>query len=189
MGRTPAFMEVKVDQRAVWGGATALSLPQALLALGLIPREAAVGPAGAPAPGTAPGCRGRPLRRWAQARWGGSVEALLAEAAGAGRLDLAALDARHAPRGALIGWAPTSEGARGGQFRLCTDLALTVLVLERQAGALYLGSRRPERSWERLFGTGLVVDDPRVRGASLAEVLPWAPEADPGRPEGEWTCW
>lgn len=197
MGRTPPALEVKVVQRAVWGAATAVSLPQALLALGLIPRAVAATPGQAPRPagvpgpagGQAPAGRGRPLRAWAEERWRGSVDALVAEAAAAGRLDPGALDACHAPRGVLVGWAPTSAAARRGEFCLCTDLALTLLVLERQVGSLYLGSRAPDRSWERLFGPGLVVDDPRLRGVSLPEVLPWDPGADAGPPEGEWTCW
>jgi hypothetical protein len=166
MGGAPSTVVASV-QRAVWRLPTAFSLPHALLAAGLIPLEA-VPPPAQPAPG---------LGSWAHWRWKGDVAALLDEAARAGRLDPARLDPACAPAGTLIGWRPSSALAKGGAFGLCTDLALTILVLERHVGPFYFASRRPDRSWEHLFARGLVVDDPRFVGSPLAQVLPGGPPA------------
>jgi hypothetical protein len=200
-------LRVRCVQRPVWGLPAAFSLPHALLANGLIPREA-IPHAQAPPPAAAAGRKPPGTqefldnacapRLWAESRWRRDVAALLDEAAAAGRLDPARLDPARAPSDALIGWQPTSAAARRGEFGLCTDLALTILVLERCAGALYLGARAPERSWERLFVPGLVVDDPRFVARPLPEVLPFRAEAGPQplpdislpvTPEGDWSCW
>lgn len=149
---------VSVEKRPVWRRATVLSIELALVAAGLL--ELRTDRDGRP---TTTG-----LQSEAMKRWGGDVERMLADAEAAGALDRERLRAERAPRGVIIGWRPSLSNR---DWALSTDLALTVLVLERRVGELYLGGRAPDRSWEHLFEGPFAVDDPRVEGRPLLEVL------------------
>ena len=141
-------------QQPVWGAApTLLDLAATLVALGLLDEPAD------PAPD-------RPARLRAQARrrWRGSLTRLLDEAQRAGRLDRARLDGAPrggAPEGVLIGWLPLGA-ADPATPQPCADLTLTIAMLERCVGNLYIGARAPQRRWDHLFTTTLCVDDPRL---------------------------
>ncbi len=60
----------------------------------------------------------------------------------------------------VIGW---EEGrAQGGypvRCRLCRDAAVTIAVLSRTIGGIYLACREADYSFEKLLGTQLVVDE------------------------------
>lgn len=155
----PPRTDVKCVQRAVHGRPVVFSLPHVLVAAGLlVPR---IGPAYRFV---------QRIEKQARERWGGCVDRLLEEAARQGCLDDERLRSRAPLEGALIGWVPTcAEEAPEG---LCEDLTLTIQVLERCVGSLYLGAREPERTWRRLFSGPVAFDDPRLETRPLAPTQP-----------------
>jgi hypothetical protein len=88
-------------------------------------------------------------------------------------------------QGVLVGWRrlePETDGkSHGGVTRnlllhetlYCTDLALTLSILARCEGGLYLGHRTPGGSLPELAMRRLAFDDPRF--ADLSCVAPEAP--------------
>lgn len=61
--------------------------------------------------------------------------------------------------GAVIGWA-SSPARREGMVVLCQDILLTLAVLSRTASSIFLPARPPDYSWQALFRTTLIVDEP-----------------------------
>jgi hypothetical protein len=149
----------------VWRRPVTFSLGHALLANDLLP----------PLP---KGGKGLSLRLSTRARrvWKLNVPAMLTAAEEKGVLDRQRLERGEAPAGTLIGWHPKDESAMRREFDICDDLTLTLLVLERRVGDLYISSRPPNRTWRHLFERALTVDDPRFTGVPLSEELPWRPE-------------
>jgi hypothetical protein len=156
---------VTVLASPVWQRPVTFSLGHALLANGLLP----------PLPKDGKGLSLR-LSTRARSVWKLKVEAMLKDAEAAGALDRDRLERGEAPAGTLIGWHPTDESAMRREFDICDDLTLTLLVLERRVGDLYVSSRPPNRTWRHLFERPLMVDDPRFTGVPLSEELPWRPE-------------
>jgi hypothetical protein len=161
----PKSQPVTILATPVWQRPVTFSLGHALLANGLLPPPRK-------------GDVGLSLRLSTRARrtFGGRMDRLLKAAERAGALDRQRLEAGTAPAGALIGWQPTDESAVRREFDICDDLTLTLLVLERRVGDLYVASRIADRSWKHLFERALTVDDPRFSGVPLGEDLPWRPE-------------
>jgi hypothetical protein len=161
----PRTRPIQVFASPVWRRPVTFSLGHALLANGLLP----------PLP---KGGKGLSLRLSTRARrvWKLKLEAMLKDAEAAGVLDRDRLERAEAPQGTLIGWKPTDISAMRREFDICDDLTLTLLVLERRVGDLYVSSRPPNRTWRHLFERALTVDDPRFTGVPLSEELPWRPE-------------
>jgi len=155
---SPPRTTIPSVQRAVWGRATLFSLGHALACNGLLPRRAKA---------RGPLLGSEALHQRASARWKDDLTALLEEASSAGLLDLQRLAlpvGACAPSGVLIGWQPPLTDEASETLVPCADIALTVAVLERRVGNLYLSSRTPDRSWQQLFAQPLAVDDPRFLG-------------------------
>ena len=77
--------------------------------------------------------------------------------------------------GARIGWAieicppiPNTLLDVPAYNRICTDLSLTVAILSRRAGNLFLSYREPEYSPEQLFRWAFVADDPSLTARSIS---------------------
>ena len=73
--------------------------------------------------------------------------------------------------GVLIGKCDTFENYRRQRLEstmhlshLCVDLALTVGILARSVGNLFLSSRPPDYTWDALLEVYLIFDDPRIPG-------------------------
>ncbi|MDE0578041.1 MAG: hypothetical protein OSB39_13925, partial [Opitutales bacterium] len=47
---------------------------------------------------------------------------------------------------------------------LCDDLALTIGILSRAVGNLFLSSRPPDYTWDALLEVYFIFDDPRIPG-------------------------
>jgi hypothetical protein len=76
--------------------------------------------------------------------------------------------------GARIGWAmrvypqASTVSSFPADGRVCTDLCLTVAILSRRAGNLFLGYREPDYSWEQLFEWAFAADDPCLAARSIS---------------------
>lgn len=72
-------------------------------------------------------------------------------------------DANRAFGGVLIGWLVTRTGQSPDvEAPVCEDLALTVAILSRRIGNLYLSHRAPDWSITHLLETEFLVDDSRL---------------------------
>lgn len=60
----------------------------------------------------------------------------------------------------------------GRDTGICPDPLLTVHVLSRLAGPLYVPSRKPTYDWDTLFGEAFVVDTPSLIYPSIRQP-PW----------------
>jgi hypothetical protein len=83
--------------------------------------------------------------------------------------------------GVLVGWKPLAATGSDERKPLlvwhCTDPLLTLSVLARCEGGLYLGHRRPGGTLRELSRRGLAFDDPRL--ARLESVSPYPPPCWP----------
>ncbi len=77
--------------------------------------------------------------------------------------------------GARIGWArevypevPNTLLDFPAHDRVCTDLCLTVAILSRRAGNLFLSAREPEYSPQQLFAWAFAADDPYLAARSIS---------------------
>lgn len=65
--------------------------------------------------------------------------------------------------GVLIGWIVTrTDSTPDAETPVCEDLALTLAILSRRIGNLYLGHRAPDWSIAHLLEIEFLVDDPRL---------------------------
>ena len=72
-------------------------------------------------------------------------------------------DANRAFGGVLIGWLVARTGQSPDvEAPVCENLALTVAILSRRIGNLYLSHRAPDWSITHLLETEFLVDDPRL---------------------------
>lgn len=115
------------------------------------------------------------LGEMTQAKWAGSVDRFLADAARVG-LSPAEADASVADlRGAIFGWAAPDDAltvAEPARVGICPDLALTMGILGRRIGDFFIASRTPDYSWPALFDNAFEFDDSLVDAPRLAE-RPW----------------
>lgn len=85
------------------------------------------------------------------------------------------------PQGSLIGWTvklPTLSD--DSCFQLCVDPALTIRVLSRRIGDLYISTREPRLEWEQLCSPGMfVLDHPGFDGVLLSDLRQWAARRKP----------
>ena len=72
-------------------------------------------------------------------------------------------EANRAFGGVLIGWIVTrTDSTPDAETPVCEDLALTLAILSRRIGNLYLGHRAPDWSIAHLLEIEFLVDDPRL---------------------------
>lgn len=86
-----------------------------------------------------------------------------------------------APWGSLIGWSVKSTFlADDDCFKLCVDPALTIRVLSRRIGDLYIATRQPCLEWDQLCGRGMfALDHPGFEGVMLSDLRKWAARRTP----------
>jgi len=154
-------------------GETSISLPRCLLLRGLI-------------------ARGRSsLRQSCRTFFQGETDARAALARSGFPLDTIET-ANRSFGGVLIGWLATTRDnsvvrARSGRAKepipetyddtpVCEDLALTLAILSRRIGNLYLSHRSPCFSVPLLLERDFVVDDPRV--AARCQEQSWKDQED-----------
>ena len=82
------------------------------------------------------------------------------EALGCSRQQIQA--ANHKFSGVLIGWLKGIPKPSPDPQPVCADLALTVAILTRRIGNLYLSHREPDWTLNHLFETEFLCDDPRL---------------------------
>ena len=130
---------------------TVISLPHACLASGLLEdaRE------------------GRPvnwlvLKELVDKKWGKSIKRFFADARTTGVSRDSANDAAKGFKGTVIGWngaLPENLCCNDGAFGMCPDMNVAVAILSRSVGDIFISSRDPEYSWDKLFGRMLEVDE------------------------------
>ena len=167
----PPKTEVWMELRAVHG-ATSISLPRCLLLKGLIAR------------GDSSLCQS--CRTFFQ----GDTDARVVLVRSGFSQDTIEI-ANRAFGGMLIGWLPTRDigvvHAPSGAPKkpipgtyddppVCEDLALTLAILSRRIGNLYLSHRSPCFSVPHLLESDFVVDDPRV--AARCQERSWKAQED-----------
>jgi len=103
-----------------------------------------------------PGCSPESIRSWLAGQ-GVSLESIDKVAAELG--------------GVLIGKSGTFTNYRKQRSEskqhlshLCDDLALTIGILSRAVGNLFLSSRPPDYTWDALLEVYFIFDDPRIPG-------------------------
>ena len=99
--------------------------------------------------------------RLAQQKWFGDAETAIRDI---GDTSVAV------PAGSLIGWTvPWEKIVESEFYRLCVDPALTIQVLSRRVGDLYIATRPPRYDRSHLLQpTAFAVDDPRFEGVDLS---------------------
>lgn len=157
------------SQIAVEGHVTVFDLTRCCVAVGLLPRP------------NLPDINDfrDAVERAPQERWGGDVDRFLRSVRGRG-VSRSRLEQSVAPiRGAVIGWPlRAGEFVPGVRYELSADLVLTLAVLSRRVGDLFLPRRAPAWTWEGLFGSGFAVADRRFGGHPLSD------DSYDGRPGG-----
>ena len=144
-GRPKLPIDAELDP--VHGQITALSLPHACLAAGLLrtPEKNQV-------------LNWRVLVEMAEKQWEGSSESFLADAkkVGVNRNSVDKQASKYS--GVIIGWSGPST-YHNIALGVCPDIDTTLAVLARRVGNLFISSRKPDYSWERLFGSAFEVDE------------------------------
>ena len=75
--------------------------------------------------------------------------------------------------GAIIGWAGDEQTlTENGHFGICPDLELTIAILSRRIGSIFISCRDPDYSWDTLFGNAFVFDDD-IGPAPKLNADPW----------------
>ena len=92
------------------------------------------------------------------------------EALGCSRQQIQA--ANHKFSGVLIGWLKGIPKPSPDPQPVCADLALTVAILTRRIGNLYLSHREPDWSLNHLLETEFLCDDPRLIATRHADITP-----------------
>ena len=140
-------LPIDAELAPVHGQITALSLPHACLAAGLLKT-----------PAKSQALNWRLLIEMAEKQWEGSSERFLTDAKTVG-VNKGSVDKQASKyHGVIIGWAgpsPYYNIALG----VCPDIDITLAVLTRRVGDMFISSRRPDYSWERLFGSAFEVDE------------------------------
>ena len=77
--------------------------------------------------------------------------------------------ANHKFSGVLIGWLKGIPKPSPDPQPVCADLALTVAILTRRIGNLYLSHREPDWSLNHLLETEFLCDDPRLIATRRAD--------------------
>lgn len=115
------------------------------------------------------------LRELVHKKWGGSVERFLQDAAriDAGIEHADACAAQFA--GAVIGWPgmePDTPPKRN-KIGVCPDVNLSLAILSRRVGDIFIASHVPDYSWPVLFDSAFEFDD-TVCDAPLLSEQPWS---------------
>lgn len=149
-GRVRLPIEAKI--KPVHGSITVFSMPHACLAAGLIgkdvPDEQVL--------------NSEVLSGLAERKWDCSVERFLDDAKKLGVDTERAISKIGPQQGATIGW--TSDGTElsrslARETGVCPDLGITLAVLSRRVGDIFIGAREPDLNWETLFGSSFAVDE------------------------------
>lgn len=136
----------------VHGQTTVLSLVHACLVSGLLDGNLDGMPLNGPI-----------LKELCQQRWGGSIERFFEDLTKKG-VTKESINSRVASfKGAIIGWTPGSEQDRSAnkkvQWGICPEIGLTLGILSRRVGDIFIASREPDYRWENLFGNPFEVDE------------------------------
>ena len=116
------------------------------------------------------------LGELATEKWARSAQRFLADAARVGAGAEQADAALSGIKGAVIGRSePVRKEDSGpdGPFGICPDLNLSLGVLARRVGGLFIASRPPAYDWGTLFDEVLHLDDDLVPAVPLTEA-PWS---------------
>lgn len=146
-------------------GRVVFSLPHACLAAGLIGKDLSNGQM----------LNGKLLAELSCQKWDNSVERFFDDLKIIG-LDRDRLFKREtAFRGALIGWTFTFKSPDNVAlkiWRVCSELDLTILMLSKRVGDIFISSREPDLSWDSLFGSYFGIDED-INSASDLLSDPW----------------
>lgn len=159
-GRGPEGMRIAL--RPVSGAVTLFSLAHACLAAGLLEQ-----PPGEEKP------LWFKLNDQAQRQWRGSVERFFEAAATIGLSRERILGYSSGCIGAVIGWhqMPHQVGSAYA-LRVCPDVEITVAILSRCIGDMFIGSREPDLAWDRLFERNFAADADLAPATDLT-CSPW----------------
>lgn len=96
-------------------------------------------------------------------RWKGDSELFLSDAVRVGVSRDSAERRAAGFRGAIIGWRSTSlkSGSRshGAAHGICADLEMTLTILSRRVGDIFIANREPDYGWNALFGSPFECDE------------------------------
>jgi hypothetical protein len=149
-GRTKLPIEAEI--KPVYGRATIFSAPHACLAAGLIGEELSEGQV----------VNWEHLKELADTKWDHSVDRFLADAKTLGVNSKSQVGNGDALRGAIIGWTFSDTPISSltvKEWGFCSDLDLTLAILSRRVGDIFIGAREPDLSWDTLFGSCFAVDE------------------------------
>jgi hypothetical protein len=144
---------------------TVISLPHACLASGLLD-DARNGEA----------LNWLVLGEFVAKKWQSSVDSFLTDAEKIGitkeRVDHTVRDLK----GSIIGWTGWKDKqirhALTSEVGICPDLTITLGILSRRIADIFIPSREPDFSWDKLFGSSFEIDDDSFPSFTL-EDDPW----------------
>jgi len=185
MGGPPRTKFVS-EQRPINGRAVVFSIPLACARAGWIDASPALvealetqaSPGGTSAPNAPEDPHQRTLALCRE-RWGGRIESFLDEVRKrgvAGCPDPAVIASLDRPS---IGWSPKLAPSVIQAYALCPEIGLTIAVLSRCAGLLYLPRRAPDLTWQHLLERSFAMYAPRLEAVAFVEPAPPPHMPDP----------
>lgn len=149
-GRERLPIDAKI--KPVHGRTTVFSLPHACLATGLIGGEVPQGQS----------INWQVLTAMVEKKWNHSVDRFFEDVKRLGFKKENFENGKFNYKGAIIGWSGLQARLTPAKLKdlvVCPDLDLTMTIVSRRIGDIFIAAREPNFSWETLFGSSFAIDE------------------------------